>query len=796
MSSRRRPGISAAAFVSHTGVMIAVAALVGVLVAGIAIPFVAVAGLGARATADSMDNLPRSLTTQPLAQRTRVLAADGSLLATWYQQNRINVPLDKVAMIMRKAILSIEDYRFYDHGALDLKGTLRALVTNQASGGVVQGGSSITQQMVKQTLINQAGEDKKKIAAAQADTFERKFRELQYAIAFEQKYSKDWILERYLNVSYFGDGVYGIDAAARHYFHRPAAALKLRQAALLAGIVKNPTDYDPTNDPAQARQRRNVVLGRMAELNVISRSEARKASKRSLGLRVSSTRNGCVGTNGEFFCDYVREYLLADPALGATVTDRKRLLNGGGLTIQTTLDPRMQRAADTAVANHVKATDQAIGGLAMVQPGTGQVRAIAQSRPMGSNRAKGQTFLNYVVPRQYGDANGFQAGSTFKAFVLAAAIDQKTPLNTRIPAPPTIQIRPDQLRTCDGTLQSNDVWTVGNSTGKETSYDLYSGTQNSINTFYAQLEVRTGLCEPVTLAREMGVIVPESDVVGPFTLGVTDTNPVTMASAYATFAARGEYCEPHPVTSVTTSTGKVLVDYPDKCKRLFPDYVGDAVNDILRGVQEPGGFGYSNGLQLNQPSAAKTGTIQENRAVWYVGYTPNMATAAMLAGANSLGHPITLNGQTVGGQTITEAFGSTQAGPIWGDAMHAVESILPDTDFVKPDPTSVAGQPVTVPSIGGRSTADAATQLRQLGLTPSVGPSVNSSYPAGTVAYTSPGSGTVASTGTPVTIYVSNGVPVPPGNQGGGGGGGRKNNGGGNGGGGGGGGGNGRGGGR
>jgi membrane peptidoglycan carboxypeptidase len=739
MPARRRGDAGAAHALSNLGVLVVVSALMGVLVAGLAI-----------------DELPAELVAAPLAQRTRVLAADGSLLATWYQQNRVNVPLDQVSPIMRKAILAIEDYRFYQHGALDLKGTLRAFVTNQASDGVVQGGSSITQQMVKQTLINQA-ETREEVAAAQADTYERKFRELRYAIAFEQKYSKDWILERYLNIAYFGDGVYGIEAAARNYFSKPASKLNRREAALLAGIVKNPTQFDPTNNPEEALQRRNVVLSRMAELNVIPRPAARKAARRDLGLQVSPTRNGCVGVNGEFFCDYVREYLLADPALGRTRADREQLLEAGGLTIETTLDPAMQTGADTAVRNRVNPTDQAIGGLAMVVPGTGEVRALAQSRPMGTDRAAGRTFLNYVVPRKYGDASGFQAGSTFKVFVLAAAIKQGIPLSTKIRSPETVSIAPSRLRTCDGPLASTDVWSPSNSTGSGT-FDLYEGTQQSVNTFFAELEARTGLCDPVTMARDMGVEVPDQDIVGPFTLGVTSTDPLTMAGAYATFAARGEYCEPRPVSRILGSTGKVLAEYPDKCRQLMPAAVADAVNDVLRGVQEPGGFGYNNGLALAQPSAGKTGTIDGNRAVWFVGYTPNLSTAAMLAGANSLGHWISLNGQYVGGSYISRAFGSTQAGPIWGDAMKVAQNYLPDVDFVAPDPTQIRGRMVTVPSVVGLDPAEAAGRLSAAGFDPTVGPYVRSEdVERDKVAYTDPGSGAPLGTGSPVTIYVSRG---------------------------------------
>ncbi len=768
----RRPGAPRAADVfSHLGVMVAVSAIIGILVAGLAIPFAALAGFGARSVADSMDKLPDELTAEPLAQRTRVLAADGSLLATFYDQNRVNVSLDKVAPIMRKAIVSIEDYRFYQHGALDLKGTLRAFVTNQAnSGEVVQGGSSITQQMVKQTLIDQAKGNKRQIAAATADTYERKIKELRYAIAFEQKYSKDWILERYLNISYFGDGAWGIEAAAQHYFSKPAAELRLPEAALLAGIVKNPTQFDPTNNSSDSRERRNVVLARMAELHVISTHQARRLSRQGLGLHVTPTRNGCVGVSGEFFCDYLREYLAQDPALGRTEAERRRLLDTGGLTIETTLDPRYQKAADAAVAAHVHPQDQAIGGLAMVEPGTGAVRALSQSRPMGSDMAKGQTFLNYVVPKEYGDANGFQAGSTFKVFVLTAAIKQGIPLSTTINSPQTVSIEPSELQTCDGSLASIETWTPSNSTGSGT-YNLYTGTQHSVNTFFAQLETRTGLCEPVTLARDMGVDVPEQDVVGPFTLGVTNVDPLTMAGVYATFAARGEFCEPRPVERILSASGEVIADYPDKCQQLFPAPVADAVNDILRGVQEPGGFGYDNGLGLSQPSAGKTGTINDNKAVWFIGYTPNMAAAAMLAGANTLGQPITLNGQYVGGDYISEAFGSTQAGPIWGDAMHVIQNYLPDVDFTAPDPTVIEGQSATVPSVEGYSSQSAADQLAAAGFTPTTGPLVDSSQPYGTVAYTSPPGGSTLGTGSSVTMYISDGSPAPApptGNPGGG----------------------------
>ena len=757
MSARRDDRLGFFSVLSHLGVMVAVSAVMGVLVAGLAIPFAGVAGLGARSVAEGMRNLPAELSAEPLSERTRVLAKDGSLLATFYDQNRVNVRLTDVAPVMQDAMVAIEDYRFYGHGALDLKGTLRAFITNQASDGVVQGGSSITQQMVKMTLVNQADTVEEQ-AAATAETYERKLNELRYAIAFEQKYDKDWILERYLNIAYFGDGAYGIEAASRHYFSRSAKNLNLRQAAMLAGLVKNPTGYDPTNDLERAKERRNVVLDRMAELNVISRSEAAAAMDKKVGLKTTPTRNGCVSSSAPFFCDYTIRYLLADQDLGKTVERRRQLINSGGLTVQTTLDPRMQRAANTSVSSHVYPTDRAIGGLAMVEPGTGEVRALSQSRPMGRGEKAGETYLNYVVPEKYGDANGFQAGSTFKVFVLAAAIKQGISLSTQINSPDQVFLPVSDFKRCDGNIQGTDIWSPQNSTGSGT-FDLYTGTQVSVNTFFAQLELRTGLCEPATLAREMGVNVPDEQVFAPFTLGVTDTDPLSMAGAYATFAARGLNCENRPVTEILNSKGNVLKEYPKSCEQVLPNDVADAVNDILRGVQEPGGFGYSAGLALDQVSAGKTGTISENMAVWFIGYTPNLAAAAMIAGADRQGNWKTLNGQIVGGSYISSAAGSTNAGPIWGDAMKVVQQWLPDLDFRSPDPRTIKGQTVVVPTVYGYDPQRAARILREAGLFPAIGSLVDSSNSYGTVAYLSPGSGTEVGSGSSVTIYISDGSP-------------------------------------
>ena len=763
--SPREPGrLPASRVLPHLVVMVAVAAVMGLVTAGLAIPFAGVLGLGTKQVADGMELLPAELRAEPLAQKTEIVDAGGNLLASLYDQNRVNVRLDQVSRTMIQAIVAIEDYRFYEHGALDLRGTLRALVTNQANNGVVQGGSSITQQTVKLTLLAQAGDDEELIEAATEDTYARKVRELRYAIAMEEKYSKDWILERYLNIANFGDGAWGIQAAARHYFGKNASKLNLRESAMLAGLVKSPTGYDPTNHPDAAIQRRNVVLNRMAQLNVITEKRAEKVKAKPIGLRLQRVRNGCVDSRAPLFCDFVLAYLKQDPSLGRNPKEREQFLKTGGLTIKTTVDLRYQDAADRSVQRHVFAGDNAIGGLAMVEPGTGEVKAIAQSRPFGAAKQRGGTFINYAVNERYRGAPGFQGGSTFKVFVLAAAVENGTPLTSNIDAPQSVSVPMTQYRMCDGSPYGSDTWDVSSSTTAGTK-NLIDGTRESVNTFFAKLEAQTGLCKPFRLARAMGVDLTNPRGVGAeqvpsFTLGSPDVSPLEMAEAYATFPARGMHCDSRPVTEIRNAQNRVLKTYPRSCRQVMRPETADAVNYVLRGVQEPGGFGYERGVSIAQVSAGKTGTTQDSKAVWFAGYTPNLSTAAMIAGANEFGSPIGLDGQSVGGYTVYGASGSSFAGPVWADAMDVVQQWLPDEDFVPPTGDVMNGIPTDIPSVIGMSIDSAAAALREAGFRWDVGSSINSGYAQGLVAGTSPSG--VAGRGSTVVLYPSTGVQDRP----------------------------------
>lgn len=668
---------------SIVGTMGLLSAVAGILVAAIFIPGTALFASTANNLSKDIVNLPLELNDQPSAQTTRLLASNGDLIAYFYEENRQDIPLAQIAPVMQDAILSIEDARFYEHGALDVKGTLRALVNN-ASEGATQGGSSITQQLVKLTLVSQATTKEQRMAAIKKSTA-RKIRELKLAIEYEETHTKKEILERYLNLAYFGDSAYGISAASYHYFSVSPAKLNVRQAATLAGLVKNPVEFDPGVYPEKALARRNTVLAVMARLGKISEADAKQFQAEPLELKVTKFPNGCVSTVAEFSCDYVRRYLLEQPALGATTEERQRALERGGLTIKSNISVRMQKAINKAVSSTVKPTDsKAIGAMALLEPGTGKVRGLAQSRPMGRDKKKGQSFINFTVPTAYGDSGGFPAGSTFKMFTVAAALKQGIDVSQSFKSPGKMTVPAGSYFACNGGGTS--AWPVANSTRNGTM-NMYTGTRLSVNTYFAQLEKKAGLCNVVRAAESMGIKVPDQDQVGPFTLGVTSVSPLDMAAAYAVPASGGMYCKPLPIDSIVDTNGKTIKKYQPDCERVISKDDAAQINDILRGVQEPGGFGYDlGGTGLSIPSAAKTGTAQNNQAVWYAGYTPQLAAMSMIAGVKANGGPRTLAGVEINGSPLDfhAVGGSSLAGPMWAKAMHVIDGFLTSVPFDKP----------------------------------------------------------------------------------------------------------------
>jgi len=716
---------------------VVVSVLAGLLVAGLAVPAAALVGTSTKYVAQGIESLPTELTIQPASDKTLILMSDGETLAQLYDENRTVVTLDQIAPIMQTAQVAIEDTRFYQHGALDLKGTLRALVRT-GSGTDVQGGSTLTQQYVKQVRIEaaQAAGDQAGVLLAQEQTLQRKVLELRYAIALESKYSKDEILNRYLNIAYYGDGTYGVEAAARHYFGVAAKDLTLAQAAMLAGLTQNPVATDPVNHPLAAIDRRDVVINRMLELGLITPAEATTAKATPFDKsKVVVSRTGCVGTRYPFMCDYVVRTLLLNPALGATADDRRNTIYRGGLVIKTQIDPTAMDAAQQSVTSKVKATDPVISTMVEVQPGTGLILAMAQSRPvMGTNANAGETFYNYAVSASMGGAEGYQAGSTFKAFTIAAALDRGIPTTKKLPGTSGIQFQNRVFRTCDAagkdtSFKFTQNYKLPNETGSFGDIDMMTGAAKSVNTYFVGLEALAGICQAARMAELAGVqlssggsMVQTYSYIPSFTLGVAEVTPLSMAVGYATFAARGVHCDPIIVSSIASRSGQAIATQSANCKQVIRPEVADGVNYVLQNVMRPGGTGYRVRLPGGRPEAGKTGTIDSSAAVWFAGYTPNVAGVAMVAIDKSprftpywAAHRNSLKGLRLPSGWSLEGSGSGDAGDIWTPAMTRATANLPAIGFTNPPDSIINGARVQTPSTSGMSQTQAQATLEAAG---------------------------------------------------------------------------------
>ncbi|GAA2388535.1 transglycosylase domain-containing protein [Streptomyces coeruleofuscus] len=664
-----------------------VSVLAGAVLAGIALPAVGALGLAAKGSVESFDELPANMKTPPLSQRTTILDADGGQIATVYSRDRTVVPLKDISPYMQKAIVAIEDSRFYQHGAVDLKGVLRALNKNARSGEVAQGASTLTQQYVKNVFVEEAGNDPTKVAQATQQTIGRKIRELKYAIQVEEELGKKKILENYLNITFFGQQAYGIEAAAQRYFSKSAEDLNVQEAALLAGIVQSPSRYDPVNDEAEATKRRNIVLRRMADVGDISRAQAAEAMKAPLGLKVSKPKNGCITAikGAGFFCDYVREVFLNDPVFGKTKEKRAKVWNQGGLTIRTTMDPQAQEATQASIKDHVYTSDDVATAATLVQPGTGKILAMGQSRPYGVDIKEGETTLNLSVNDDMGGGMGYQPGSTFKPIVAAAALEDGMPAN-KVYSSPYQMAYPSPVSACDGKIWKNSRTNPAKLENENESevgpYDMKEATAKSVNTYYVQMISDIGICPVTTMAKKMGVERADGrkiDQAPSIALGTQEMSPLTMANAYATFASRGMHCTPVAIESVTQRVGdqkKSLQVPKSTCSRAMSEKTADTINALLRGVVEDG-TGKKAGLD-SRPSAGKTGTTDERYAAWFVGYTPNMAGAVWVGDP---AHKRKMTNITIGGRSYGKVFGGEVPGPIWGDMMNGALEGKPVEQF-------------------------------------------------------------------------------------------------------------------
>ena len=676
-----------------------VVVLVGVLLGVAAIPVGAVLEAGAGWSNDRRDELPAQLLDPSASQVTRIYADDGrTLITTFYDEDRHDVTLAQIAPVMQDAIVAAEDTRFYEHGGVDVKGVARALVTDARSGSAEQGASTLTMQLVRNVLKEDPTLTPAERAAATEDTAGRKIREIGYAVELETRLTKKQILQNYLNIVYFGDGAYGIEAAARRIFGVTPDRLDLARAALIAGIVQSPDADNPIGgDRAKARERQLYVLGAMLKAGRITPAQHDAAVAEKLTFPGRTQPNGCVDASGSrdgwgFFCDYLRRWWDAQPQFGRTVAERDDALRRGGYSVVTTLDPRIQKAAAEQSREVYSLKSAKTLPIAVVQPGTGKVLALAVNRRYGT----GKSISNTVNPLVSGGGgvSGYPSGSTFKMFTMLAALEAGMPLDTGFDSPSKLPTRwsdagPDSCagRYCPGN--ADPAWMDG----YRTMWDAFG---RSVNTYFVHLEEQVGPAAVVAMAQRLGISLSapadaamartSADSWGSFTLGVVDTTPLELASAYATVAAEGRYCAPLPVASITDADHH-RVAVASTCKQVLDPEVARAATDAARcPVGQQSTYGKCDGgtaarvsdLLGGRDVAGKTGSTEDNRTETFVGFTPTVAAAGI---ANDPVDPSDLVGSAVEARVVT-AVGRTLAAAAGEDA---------DARFTPPAPALAFG---------------------------------------------------------------------------------------------------------
>ncbi len=752
--------------------LIVLSAAMGLLLAGVAIPAVGAVGSIANGGVSAYDSLPSEFNVSPLAQASRILDASGKLIANPYDENRIVVPLSKIAPIMQKAQIAIEDDRFYEHGAIDARGFTRALVSN-LQGKDVQGGSTLTQQYVKITMQENAlrQNDTKEAKAILYDrTYTRKLQELKYAENVEQNYTKAQILAGYLNLVNYGDQSYGVEAAAVNYFGVHASQLTLVQSALLAGIVQQPNAFNPVTNPQAAQARRDVVLDRMAALGIVSAKDAAAAKKVTVKSMLHKKPNAgvCQRSSQPYFCAYVLAWLENSPqmaALGKTPEERHNNIYQGGLTIRTTLKPAMQQAAQKEITKAVPINNKSNlgGGATIIEPGTGKVLAMAQAS------AFSKTQVNWNVDKIYGGAEyGWQFGSTAKMFALVTALERGMSLNAQIfvptAGPSKAFVFPANAYhdSCSAArFEVRNDFTVGG------HVSLAYATAQSINSAFANLTIQLGGCAVRDTMTIMGLHAgngqPIDKNISSIALGAGTTTTMSIASAYATLAAKGKYCDPFPVTSITTAVNKPLKFATSSCKQVVPADVAAGVTQLLKGPLISGtAAGVWN--MGARPAAGKTGTTNNHNQAWFVGYTPQLSTAVWvgkLRPADGRGQLYSLNGSCFGSYGCKgQVFGGTIAAPVWANIMRAASAGMPVKQFPSPSSKMQNGDYVTLPSVIGLSVGSAQARLSAAGFTSFVAGQVSSSMSAGVVVSTEPSGRALRNSS--VGLIVSNGIPPKP----------------------------------
>ncbi|WP_198587279.1 transglycosylase domain-containing protein [Glycomyces xiaoerkulensis] len=680
------PG-NASRYADGVSALLRTSLLCGLGIAALVFPLVAMAGLSAKAGFDRIDTLSEEVADTDPPLTSYVYASDGeTLISMFYDEFRRPVTLDEVSPVMRQAMVAAEDTRFYDHNGIDYRGIVRAAVANQTSGEVRQGASTITMQYVRGALRLNADSIEEVIDATE-QTVSRKLREARLAMALEEQLTKDEILERYLNQAYFGHNAYGIFAASQVYFSKHPSELELDEAALLAGLVQAPSSYDPvTSDQTAALGRRNWVLDRMVQTDYLSRGDASEVRGTPIELDVYNPPNSCIvidGTSTEFgfFCDIFRRWWREQDAFGETPGDRERELRQGGYTIITSLDPDIQKIANGTVNDAKDQSNPLAHGAVVMEPGTGRIKGLGLNRSFSYDQSDNGPHSNPSIDDRKGnypntvnpvlgggDTGGYQAGSTFKVFTLLAALDEGYPLDYDIDSPHRVT-----TSFVSATTSCGGRWCPKNgSASMAGNRNMWSGFGMSVNTYFAQLIDRVGADKAVEMAERMGLEWrSEGDAYyaseerragwGPFTLGVSDVQPIEMTNVFNTLAGEGQYCEPLPVTRVIDAHGQELNVTEPRCHQEIDEDIARAATDAGRCVTEtqregtdcgPWGTSRNVGEILGRPVAGKSGTTDNNRTSWFLGYTPQLTVGAFMADPDYIHNAVGRGNSSVSKETV------------------------------------------------------------------------------------------------------------------------------------------------
>ena len=674
-SSARGRSLAPPQVVSMLVVFLALSGVGGVLSAGFATPFVGVTAALTKASAELFEELPSDFNVQQPSQISTLYASDGQEITQFYAENRIVVPLSQISVNMQNAIVAVEDQRFYQHQGVDPTGMVRALVSNNA-GGSRQGASTLTQQYVRNTLIETGlrNDDHKIIRDATESTVARKLREMKFALSLEQKYSKQQILEGYLNIAAFSPSTYGVEASARHYFSKSASELTVAEAALMAGTTNAPSAYDPVSQPELAKNRMDWVLAKMLEEKFITQEQYDEAVATPIEsmLHVQDAPAGCgaAGT-AAYFCTYVVNEILGSENFGPDVASRRQLLTRGGLKITTTLDLKRQSAADSIIQANtpIGDSDDANSTIASIEPGTGKIRAIAQNTTFEDSQ------LVFAADAKHGGVEladgtvGFQPGSTFKAIILAQWLRSGHTAGQVVNASGPRTYPPNTFNVpCDPDLAAGS-WTVNNVAGTTAgNMTVREATKQSMNVGFTEMLKQLDVCEVTQFAASIGVTKADGSPLDPdpsLALGSKPVPPLSMANVYATFASGGKYCRPIAIESILDASGTSMAVPSADCTQALDEKAADQTAITLQATSEPGGTAKDAGI--GRPIAGKTGTTDEAENAWFVGFTPQLSTAVWIGDAKESSR--SLVGRTIGGNYYRQMYGSDLAVPMWRDYM-------------------------------------------------------------------------------------------------------------------------------